>query len=327
MQVRNSIKKLMIKSKLLSFFLFSLLRFINKKSKQELENRKTISLFEYNCLAKPFKLYPVYNIMDNNIYGTGKIISKIGLDPNDSLAEHGLIFGTLVQKHNIYSFVKNIITFSRYRENILKRNVFDKNIVCVGPYILHVDSLLSSYDLLKLKRKLGRVLTVFPSHSIESITSQYSVQEFCDEIEKVRSSFQFDSVIICLYWKDIQIGLSKEYVERGYKVTTAGYKYDFYFLNRLKSIILLSDFTMSNNIGTHIGYCICLKKGHYLIDQAKTIISHKDAEREINQRGKVEQSSYEEAVNEIKKAFNVIHLEPTASQRMIVNTYWGYENG
>jgi hypothetical protein len=319
------IKKIISKSKTFSHLSLLILRLINKKSEKEMERRKRVSLFDYKTLAKPFKVYPKFNIMENNIYGTGKILGNGKLNVNDTLIEHGLILGALVQKHNLYSYASNIVTFSDYRRDFIKK-LSKKNIVCIGPYISYVDLILDECTLSKLKENLGRVLLVFPSHSIESITLQYSIPYFCNEIEKIR--FDFDTVIVCLYWKDIKDGVDAEYIKRGYKVTTAGYKYDYYFLDRLKTLIYLSDFTMSNSVGTHVGYCVNLNKGHYIFKQNKEIIllEGRKGQVEFNQRREEEWITLNEAVNEIEKAFEDININPTSSQISIVKKYWGENN-
>ena len=44
----------------------------------------------------------------------------------------------------------------------------------------------------------------------------------------------YDNVIICLYWKDVLSGESKFYLNKGYKVVTAGNINDINFLNYKK---------------------------------------------------------------------------------------------
>ena len=44
---------------------------------------------------------------------------------------------------------------------------------------------------------------------------------------------------------------------------------DCLFLSRLRSLISISDLTMSNSVGTHVGYCVYMGKPHYVYGQAK----------------------------------------------------------
>jgi hypothetical protein len=105
--------------------------------------------------------------------------------------------------------------------------------------------------------------------------SDFDTKEFLKIIEEKRKGF--DSVIVCLYFKDIQLGRANEYIEKGYKVTTAGHINDACFLNRLKTIIELSDYIISNGVGSHIAYGLYLNKRVELFRQ-KTIFRDEDGQ-------------------------------------------------
>ena len=76
-------------------------------------------------------------------------------------------------------------------------------------------------------------------------------------------------MLVCLYYRDILNGNYAQYEEAGFTVVTAGYREDCLFLSRLRSLISISDLTMSNSVGTHVGYCVYMGKPHYVYDQAK----------------------------------------------------------
>src|SRR5690606_36099659 len=107
----NKCKDIILGSSFLSRIFFSFLRLKNRYALKEVERRRHLSLFEYQELAKPLALFPLYNIKDNNLYGTGKVLDAagLGLPVNNCLIEHGLIFGNLVQRHNAISFAKSIV--------------------------------------------------------------------------------------------------------------------------------------------------------------------------------------------------------------------------
>jgi len=97
------------------------------------------------------------------------------------------------------------------------------------------------------------------------------------------------------------------------------------FVSRLKSIISLADFTMSNATGTHIGYCIYMNKPHYIFRQK--------IERTFDKSGKIIENStfrnkeqcltLEEEKAELFDAFSEICDEITPKQRDVINKYWG----
>lgn len=45
-----------------------------------------------------------------------------------------------------------------------------------------------------------------------------------------------------------------------------GYRYDYYFLFRLKSIIKLLDVIIFNVVGGYVGYCLVLEKFYYIFE-------------------------------------------------------------
>lgn len=303
-------------------------RFNSRGTRKEIEHRKNIDIFNYKELAKPLKYYPFFEIQENNMYGNGRIIfpntdlSKEQI--NKTRIEHGLYLGNLV--HSIYKdpIYETIITFSNYRKCILK-NEMDKTILCVGPYIKYANLLLSDEMYNKIKKEIGRVLLVFPAHSIETVSSVFDMDNFISVIEKKKHSF--NTIIICLFWKDILLGKAEKFIKKGYKVVTAGHIYDYYFLDRLKTIISLADFTLSNSIGTHIGYCIYMGKPHYIFKGNVKYVEAGDdkrgSERELNQRQGSVLESFNQVKEEIYNCFSNEGNEITKEQINCIKKYWG----
>lgn len=317
----NKLKNIVLASGFLSKLYFSFLRLKHLSVVKEIQRRNKLSLLSYQELAQPLKLYPYFDIKDNNIYGTGNVLkqARLGLNLEECLVEHGLIFGDLVQEHNAVTFAKKIVTFSKYREEKIVKKI-EKDVICIGPYIKYAKSILTPFAFEDLKNKLKRTLLVFPSHSNDTTVVDFNNQLFMKKIEDLSKSF--DSVLICLYWKDILLGRAEEYEKMGYYVTCAGHSYDFNFLKRLRAIIELSDFTMSNNVGTHIGYAVCLGKGHFIFQQQ---ISKKEDPKssEAKQRGDQEWSSYASDVGKVVEAFKEIQFFPSFEQQQIIKKYWG----
>jgi hypothetical protein len=256
-----------------------------KKIIQECDFLKQIDLFEYEKLSKCIKGSIEPN--EINFYGFDFVLSKYintSRIKSHITNEHGFIFSSFVSD---YYTPKNIVlTFSDYREELLKARYSNNlKIVKIGPFIHYADSILSSEKTKNIKNKLGKTLLVFPFHSIDGVLSSFDTDSFIERIEEYKTKNNFETVMVCLYWKDIQIGRAEEYVQRGYKVTTAGHINDIYFLNRLRTIIELADFVISNEVGTYIGYCLCLKKEIRLINQKSGFVVEQGEENHINSKG------------------------------------------
>lgn len=205
----------------------------------------------------------------NSFYGINKVLKNY-LDyprkkPINAIIEHGIYFRkNYVNREEKKTFLKNVITMGPFRKKIINE-LYDKKNIIIGPYINYATGLLTEKEITRIKLKYGKILLVIPSHSAEGEDSDYNQKEFLKIIKKMEK--EFNSIWILMYWKDILEQKHKTYEAQGYNILSAGYIYDENFLNRLKDIILLSDYTISNSIGTHIGYCLSLNKPHYYYSQ------------------------------------------------------------
>ena len=286
------------------------------------EKRKNISLFSYHEISKPLPKYPFYDVIENNFYGNAHVLNPYFLIDKTVRIEHGLYIGSVVPKRDLLSSTQTIITLSEYRKEMIQA-VTSKKVICTGPYIHYAQPLLSSTELAVLKNQLGRVLLIFPSHSIDAVHSKFDVDLFINKIKDIKNN-QFDTVLVCLYWKDILMNRSEAYEQAGFKVVTAGHIYDYYFLSRLKSIIQLSNVTLSNQIGTHLGYCIHLNKPHGIIDMDVSYVAgNRQAQAEFNVRDHVAQHSFQQDKNHLVELFAGFHDTISTQQKECVDYYWG----
>lgn len=298
-------------------------RLINKSEYfQQIEKRRYKSLFSYKELSKDLPFYPIAKTKDTNFYGHYYWLKKYtNLESFEYSIEHGLYLGSHVPYSSYLNSTKRIITFSKNREYHLKNAGIDKPILKIGPYIHYVNSLLSDFEMKQLKANYGKILTVFPSHSIEGSNVRVNQKKILKKIKHL--SADFDNVFICTYYKDIQEDRNiKSYEDQGYKIITAGHKYDLNFISRLKSIIELSDFTMSNTVGTHTGYCIYLNKPHYIFNQEISFTDERGQKsKEYRTEDEIQQLILEK--EEIADAFKYYKFEITKNQRKVVDKYWG----
>lgn len=320
------------KDLLYNFEIFRKLNFVLKRAKsknaqQECMQRKYLDLYDIKSLSKKLESPNYFMIDENNLYGNGHKIFPYfkDLDVNKTAIEHGFIFGSLVQSFHIESWTNTVVTFSDYRKDFIKKKT-DKEVVCVGPYIHYADSrnILSESEKMKKKDILGKVLLVFPSHSIMNLDVQYNKENFIDFIKN--KSLDFDNVLVCLYWADIIKGEDKKFLEKGYKVVTAGHINDLYFLDRLKLIFELSDAVLTNSVGTHIGYSIFMGKPLILYKQKlnKQLIDLKSSD--LQQRLDVDNQSMDITMDEIYTIFdNDIYCGITNAQYEFISELFGFK--
>jgi len=245
-------------------------------------------------------------------YNIKKYINKDTHKPFNFNFEHGLYLGeNYFSKWDLPKTTNTLLTFSDYRKSVLLNNNIHHKVYPIGPYIHYAGSFLKDFEFSVLKKELGKVLLVFPSHSthqfVKEQNSDFKLLNFIKGFSR-----EFNTVLVCLYWKDISMGYHKMYENESYLCVSAGHMFDFNFLNRLKAIIQLSDFTISNEVGTHIGYCINENKPHYIVNSKIDYI-------------KDEGLHYADNYNNIKDVFSKEVSSITDKQIEIVNYYWGLE--
>lgn len=285
-----------------------------KKFISDVNKRASYDIFNYEELIRPLPFCPLEEIKDSNYYGYVKAIKSYICDDKVKInIEHGLYLNDGVSYYANYKTFNSICTFSDYRLQILKKHNVKKAMLAIGPYIHYAESLLSFDTMQKLKDSLGRILLYMPSHSTNLFngTSPFFKKE-ADIVEDLKIKYNYNTVIVCVYYRDFQYKECIEYYKnKGFKITTAGHQLDLNFAKRLKSIIMLSDMTVSNRVGTNLGFCIYLKKPHMIINdyQGKYDLS--------KQGGRVGK--------EISNAFAEFSVHITDNQYNIVNKYWGLD--
>lgn len=237
--------------------------------------------------------------------------------------EHGVYFGNhYFPDEAVDSGFTKLVTFGRQRVEHLKK-VANVDIIPIGPYIHYAEPSLSEDEIKKVKKKNGKTLLVFPTHSIDRVDKEFDYEQFIENIDIFKKEHEFQTILICLFYKDLMLGRDKIYYDHGYQVVTAGYRDDPMFLRRLKSFILLSDYTISNDMGTHVGYCIYLGKAHTVFEQTIRIKPYLDSDLENETKTYNPTVEYEK--EEVKREFRTYYDEITARQKDIVNRFWGIE--
>lgn len=286
---------------------------------------KNIDFFDYRNLLK-WDFTPPKFFNSVFLYGNYKAIANLQKKHFNFLTdylEHGVCFIDNAESARLLGYIdrkqiKNIYTFGPFRHNLIKiyfeKKGLKKNIIEVGPYILGASNFYKSEKLSLIKEKYGKILLVYPQHSIENHIVNYEIDSLIREINTRKS--HFDSIFVCLYWKDIIE--HPKYVERyeseGFVVVSNGHRSDPQFLSRQKDLIMLSDMMMTNGIGTHIGYSICMNKPVYFFKQ-KIQIDTKAKEVSKN------------LISETELLFSTVFADfsfmITEEQKEITKYYWG----
>ena len=144
----------------------------------------------------------------------------------------------------------------------------------------------------------------------------YELDDIIREIHARKGNF--DSVFICLYWKDILIHPEyvQKYLSEGFIVVSNGHRSDPQFLSRQKDLIHLSNMMMTNGLGTHIGYSICMNKPVYFYKQTLQLEHLATNTNNTENELQLIESEFYTAFSEF--SFNI-----SEEQKNLVRQYWG----
>lgn len=241
--------------------------------------------------------------------------------PIYGLIEHGVYFGnntSIIGDEKEYC-IRNIITFGDYREKTINKAFPDYQVSKVGPRIAYAKT--DEKFLKQLTNEVGgeKVLTLFPAHSLADYKCSYDVDGLLFNAREIMNEKKIQHLRVCLKEQDMTNGNADYFISRGCTVVSAG-SASINFLPRLRAIIESSALTMSNSLGTHLGYCIYLNKPHILIKQ------HRIEAGVDNKNINSVYRSYKEEEDMFAKVFNRnCQLFINKEQYELCNYYWGFE--
>jgi len=178
----------------------------------------------------------------NDFYGQSSVIKKKIFNSKTlySTLEHGVGFDDIIWHIDKNSVFKSSIIFSEFRKMVYKSQT--KN------YIFNIGSII---NYVELKEKYEQKDSIyFLTHSTHEINVNVNLQQIINELKILPQTIRPEYV--CIYWKDIQRGKHKIFLDNGYKVISAGHMYDKLFLYRLKEIFLNFKILITNELGSHV---------------------------------------------------------------------------
>ncbi len=258
------------------------------------------------------KLYTFEHVYGywKNIFGKNLEKQKFLFSP---VLEHGLILYDALFDEGTVTSKPAIATFGSFRKKIIHK-YSNLPVFCVGPYIHYADNYYSNDQIEEMKKRQGKTLLVFPAHSTDGDKYEWMVEDYIYNINALATCF--DTVIVCVFWWNINDKLTQRFIEEGYRVVSAGYNGDVNFVNRLKTIIGLADYAVGDGIGTNVGFCISEKVPYMYIPNLSRMTDCVEKEKEsIN--------SIYSPQSEIQSVFLKRENEITQQQMKVVDKYWG----
>lgn len=276
---------------------------------------------------RPFQ--NVYRIDDhykaNAFYGISATLKAYSGYHNKIAAciEHGLFCEGYSEPHEIKkSGLPGLITMGHSREIFLKSNS-NKIVIPLGPYIQYATPTLNDEEISCLKDLYGRTLVVFPAHSSSASDAHSDWPCLESEIQRISNLLDIKTVIINLFYKNITAQEFKKLKDKGYVVACCGNRYNPYFLANLRSIIQLADYSMSDSVGTHIGYCVSENVPHYVVPRKANRSFKSKTDQRIFESKVAHHDSKKSDVDVIASSFMQPVQSITQNQSDICKYYWG----
>jgi hypothetical protein len=179
--------------------------------------------------------------------------------------EHGINFSHDTIDFQLAKKIPAFIFQGKYKKYMVQEVSKRTPVFCIGPYIQYAQDYYESDKISKLRSLNGSTVTMFPTHTYEKSHSRYHREDF---VNTTMSKYKerFHTIQVCVYWNDIDDPIYRMFQEKGAKLVSAGMRFDYKFLSRLKTIIELSDCIAGNDIGTYLGYALSLGKKISFID-------------------------------------------------------------
>ena len=276
-------------------------------------------------LAKDRPLRSVDRHEVNDFYGHAHWLKRYAgrplQTPSRLIVEHGAFAWDWTWDVDTKATEPVMLIFSDIRyQTILSQS--DKIPFAIGPLIHYTPQALDDAQFQSEKKALGKNLLAFPPHSTHHIRVDLNIHDFCEALNEYQD--QYDTIRICLYWKDVLNGSAELFEKAGFECVTAGHIYDPLFLPRLKSILSLSDVTTSSCFGGHLGCSIYLDRPHFFL---KGITNAEVSDADVLSRDSIWGSA---VFNAYMEQCLDLFSEPSATisqeQRDVVGRHWGFHN-
>lgn len=151
-----------------------------------------------------------------------------------------------------------LLAVNKYRADIWKNHTKVPIVIAGSPFVNY----RRKHNIVQDKDAKGTI--VFPAHACAEADAVYSINDFCEELNKM--SDEFKPFTINLHIEDVKLGKDKIYTDRGFEVTCAGdvYSPDFAknFYNNLKKF----KYATGNEPGSSVFYCIEMGIPYFLMN-------------------------------------------------------------
>ena len=211
------------------------------------QNDGVSNIFDYNYNARYRQGYYKENYDSNIMYGIGTAFrSYAGYSGKICCTtEHGI---PPLRVDNFSEFRDNnapiLLAHSEERRELIQP-LTNKLIITYGPsFVPYAKGIYTDFQVKYIKRNNGKTLVIFPVHNNDVsayVNYKQEQDEFIEYVKKIKDEQDFEEVIACLYYVDVERGMQSLYERQGWKVVCAGNNKNYDFADALKSIFQIAD--------------------------------------------------------------------------------------
>lgn len=212
---------------------------------------KTTNIFDYNWIIQqrrtPFRELHTANEM----YGIGYQFRRAtGYNGKIKfLVEHSI---NSVRTDNVIEYLNNdfpiVFTPSRGRFEVIQP-LTNKLVIPYGPNTMpYAKAVCDEPMIAALKQNLGRTLVVYPQHNTADFSyfeAQNLIKDFIAYVENFRAEHHFDTILCCMYFRDIMGGAHVEFEKKGWKIISCGHHQNYDFGDCSKTVYRIADFVIA----------------------------------------------------------------------------------
>ena len=234
------------------------------KSDDSIQDTSNLSLLKKEIDSGKKWIPGDINLANSLNYGIKKSVFPFELAQlHKPSIEHGMIFYDAIFEDTNNTAPITTSTMGPFRQEIIQKHR-QIPVFVVGPYIQYAEPFYKENQFATEKKKLGKTLLVFPSHSTNLSSVSLDEKIYIAKINEIAT--EYDSVVVCSFWWNLNDPLIEMMKSSGFRVVSAGFRDDPNFLPRLKTIIRLADLAVGDSIGTNVGYCFSEKIPFKLLD-------------------------------------------------------------
>ncbi len=290
---------------------------LNKIKKKEHNPNIIDNIFDYYKVMEK-RPYWEETFLSNDLYGISYCLKRYtGYSKMIQCAiEHGMPH-TFDNKFELVDNQARILLVASDERKRTLRDYTQKQVIPFGPIIAYSEPLLSDNIIKDIKNNLGKTLLIYPMHSIEDYHFQDTAASFISYVEDIKQRYSFDTVLVSMYFIDIQRGLHIRYLQKGWQIVCAGNRLNYDFMDCQRTIMELADTIVCQGYSSALGYAGYLKK-KIIYKDMPLVYRHGDCIDEIDMWGEYKEK--------IVALFSDYQDSLTDEQYSFLNYLYGYDS-